>query len=407
MADGVLNLVSDPALFFSVVATGENGENGVFNKPVKGLTVYAVGDTGSDASADISTELLSLVAYGDNLVSLPAFTVNGQGLTGTNSNLLSQLMRFNALTVSAIGLTENGGVGSADLSAFIVSIIAESAGTVALPPLFAIAQGTSGNDGVAIVYIPPLSGAAIGFDLSNGNANIAFNGLQLVANALNGSVGVLDKSLPSITIATAGFNGATGAASIQLPLLKIASTGFPQIIGSASISLPALSMISNAIALAIIDNALAKAYCINLQNLGLTSYSNYAFNSFATFNNQALAANDTGLYSLTGATDNATPIMLDVLMGNNDYGSDKQKRMDALYVAYRTTGDLKLSVKVDDNETFDYRLETQGWNGVYNNRVKLGKGMKGRYYQIGFTGTGVQFELDSLEANPVELSRKL
>ena len=140
----------------------------------------------------------------------------------------------------------------------------------------------------------------------------------------------------------------------------------------------------------------------------VTTYSNFPFNSFARFNGAHLGATSEGLFELVGETDNGMPIAAEVRTGVNDFGSGFIKQMDRLYVGYRSDADMTLSVTTDETETAPSALPALNADGIHGTRVKVGKGMRGRYWQFTLRNLlGARFTIDEIDTAPLDCQRRL
>lgn len=147
---------------------------------------------------------------------------------------------------------------------------------------------------------------------------------------------------------------------------------------------------------------------LQVENMTLTSYTSYAYNSFTRFAGKNLGADASGLHEMVGDTDNGLPIAAAVVTGTTDFGSTFVKALDRLYVGYRSTAAMTLSVKLDDKDFFDYTLDPTGDAGIDTSRVKTGKGLAGRYWQFGFKNIGgAMFSIDTIDVKSMQLQRRI
>lgn len=151
-----------------------------------------------------------------------------------------------------------------------------------------------------------------------------------------------------------------------------------------------------------------RGWPINLKNMGLTEYQNFAFNSMTRFNGEYLAAGAGGLFSLDGDDDNGTPIDSRVRFALTDFGIEALKRLEEAFVSYRSAGDLRFRVIIDGGETYEYTLAATGNTGIATNRAKVGKAIKSNYFCLEVESVaGIPFELDAIKLHPVVLDRKI
>ena len=267
------------------------------------------------------------------------------------------------------------------------------------------------------IQLPMFTVAGVGYTGEVGSGRITLPALE-VAGAGQNAI-----QLPKLTVTGVGRTGdLTGSATIELPLLTVDGAGYQHQIGTASITLPMLRIIGAAsTALPAADTTAGaagtgtgkqfvagEALVLNLKNSAASTYTNFGFNSFATFNGVMLAANAAGIFALAGESDNGTGIDATVRLGVTEFGDSRMKRVPRAYVGYRTNGECVLRVSVDEGEWFEYALEDRDVEGIHATRVKVGKGLKGRYWQAEVANVeGATLDLDSLELVPVVLSRRI
>jgi hypothetical protein len=148
--------------------------------------------------------------------------------------------------------------------------------------------------------------------------------------------------------------------------------------------------------------------CVNTRLQALTFADGWQFNSFAVLGDVILAATGDGLFVLGGDTDNGAAINAGFSTGLHDGDSAQQKRTTGLLVGYRTNGDLRLAVVADEHEDEHYILESDGHATLHNARVKIGRGMKGRHWQLVIDNIeGDDFEVSTMTLDQQTLGRRL
>ncbi len=151
-----------------------------------------------------------------------------------------------------------------------------------------------------------------------------------------------------------------------------------------------------------------KAWVANTKTGALTEYTNFPFNSFARFNGEYLAAGSSGIFALTGTDDNGTDISSRVRLAATDLDIAELKRIEEALLSYRSDGQLILRVVIEDGLTYEYRLEPTGRTGMYQARVKPGKGLKLNYIILEIANfEGCAFDLDQVRIKPVALSTQV
>ena len=159
-------------------------------------------------------------------------------------------------------------------------------------------------------------------------------------------------------------------------------------------------------------------YAMNPATHGLTSYTNFEFNSLATFGSKTYAAGAAGLYELGGTTDAGDPIGWRIRTGLTNLGTQHLKGLDAAYLGYTATGRILLKCIVvgtsGEKIGYWYELTPQTANAPRAGRIPTGRGLRSVYW--GFEMTNLDpvtevasggIELDSLELHPIMLEGRL
>jgi hypothetical protein len=148
-------------------------------------------------------------------------------------------------------------------------------------------------------------------------------------------------------------------------------------------------------------------WVMNTQTSGVTQYDQYPFNSLTRFGNRYLGAGAMGICELSGDTDAGQYIQAQLKTGVTDFGSPMKKRIDRAYLGVTADGQLILKTTTDKGIEDWYQFSPRAGD-VHTERVKLGKGVKSRYWQFELSNSeGAHFELESLELVPIILSRRL
>ena len=293
--------------------------------------------------------------------------------------------------------------GTATVTLPLYSLEASNS-VMSVPSYTLAANGVSGAVGSLSERIPALLMASAGSTTPFGSANLSLPSFVLVADGVGGTSGGLYKALKAWAMESVGGSGTVGGISLQLPSYALNSGGSAPTTGIATLTLPMFMMEGYGSSPA---STTYTTLAMNSNTAALTSYDNFPFNSMTTFNGVTLAAGDNGIYALGGTLDDTTQIISTVRLGIFDFGSDKLKRVDSCYFAYRSDGDLTVRVTLDDDTQYEYTLESTGQAGIYTNRLKLGKGCQGRYFQAEIESFGNPFVLDSIDLKAQELSRRI
>lgn len=148
---------------------------------------------------------------------------------------------------------------------------------------------------------------------------------------------------------------------------------------------------------------------LNLATQAPYHYRNYSFTGFVAHGERQFSCREDGIYELVGDADNDEPIEAHITTGMMDFGAPELKTVMAAYVGYSASDATVLTANVEqasgDMEA-SYRLEAAA-NEPVMKRIKLGKGIKSRYWQFSIANTnGADFELETLEVLPVVLQRR-
>ncbi len=149
-------------------------------------------------------------------------------------------------------------------------------------------------------------------------------------------------------------------------------------------------------------------WVMNTKNFAVTEYQNFPFNSFCKIGSAYLGASSAGLYVLEGADDAGTNIDATFSLGITDFGSDKLKELDSIYLGFKLNGDMLLKTISEDGVERVYTV-TGDTTKLHTKRVHpLAKGLRAMYWQLEMSNVdGVDFELDTVEFMPVVLSRRV
>lgn len=212
-------------------------------------------------------------------------------------------------------------------------------------------------------------------------------------------------SLQLISGVAAALNGGLGTSVAAFQTLFARGIGAPLAIGTSSVSL--LPITARGIGF-VSTGATFSAVVLQTQIQGITTYSNFAFNSFARFNGVSLAAGDSGLFTLVGANDNGTPIQAAVAGPITDFNTSFLKRVERVYIGYRSAVDMVLRVRTNEVNVRDYRVPGNTATGLHGTHVKLGRGLEARYWQFELRNqNGGAFTLNMIECKPTKLERRV
>lgn len=154
------------------------------------------------------------------------------------------------------------------------------------------------------------------------------------------------------------------------------------------------------------------AWVLNTESRGVSTYSNYPFNSFAKVGGAYYGATSAGLFALEGDSDDGVPIVAKLRLGLSDMGSRKLKRLPEAYIGYTSNGTLLLRVITVDDFSGDkiacvYKLAPRGATNIRENRFQIGRGIKAVDWDFEIENVdGADFDLTSVEFNPLIMDRR-
>lgn len=343
------------------------------------------------------------VASGIGAIAL-TLPVSQLAITGEQGNLGAVALTLPTPVALATAVTGTTGSVALALPSFKLCITSSSRVTLALPIPTLQSSGFFGSIGsVSMTLRAPVINA------SGSTPNVGQVALQLVPKLqVAGTVGIAGNvamTLRQIALATHGYSGFVGGAQLALPVMQMSATGVELAVGTVALSLPLLVLQSNGF---VQPGASFSTIVMHTESMALSTYDNYNFNSFAKFNGVYLGANGSGIFALSGATDDGALINAAARVGITDFGTSHLKRVDRMYVGYRTDGDMVLRVFTDETTSRDYLLTSTGKTGMHGNHVRIGKGLAARYWQFEIQNRfGSDFEMNMIEVKPTVLRRRI
>lgn len=139
-------------------------------------------------------------------------------------------------------------------------------------------------------------------------------------------------------------------------------------------------------------------YVMNVNNRALSRYTGYPFVGFARFKDRYLATDRaTGLFELTGDTDNGAEIVGTMKFRLEDMDADGRKhKIREVWVTSRTAGDLEASLQEEEMRIIPlHKMETIKKGSLYEIRFKAPRGLRGRFYSLILTGAN-KYDLNSV-----------
>lgn len=136
---------------------------------------------------------------------------------------------------------------------------------------------------------------------------------------------------------------------------------------------------------------------LNASHKAVSEYINFPFNSLCVFNDKSLGANSTGIFELSGNTDNGVDIYAEIEsaifdMANKGYLTKAQYA----YMTYRSDGEIVLVLGLGEDDTWE-SLPFPVEDKLHEGRVKIAKGIKERFISFGIKNkSGSDFDIDKL-----------
>jgi hypothetical protein len=191
-------------------------------------------------------------------------------------------------------------------------------------------------------------------------------------------------NIGTVTLPLLEVSGNTGAVgNVVLPLLEVTATSFrPE---------------SEYLGLA-----------MRLNNLAVSQYCRYDFDSMVNFGDIHLGAGEEGLFTLEDAnTDDGLDIEAIVEFATTDFGISHQKRIRSLHVGYETDGEMTVTISCDEDSEKEYTLAPINVdNKQHGSKVKVNREQKGRYWTVKIENDGADFSINMIEAIVTILARK-
>lgn len=143
-------------------------------------------------------------------------------------------------------------------------------------------------------------------------------------------------------------------------------------------------------------------WALNTRNKAVTEYPGQVYTGFAEVDGAAYGCAADGLYVLSGADDDGTPIAVRVRGGLMRFGGTRLSRLKAAYITARSADDLTLVIETGDGLSYTYATTTRS---MRTTRVHMGKGQRATQFLYEISGEAL--DLDVLEFVPVVVQRRV
>lgn len=158
------------------------------------------------------------------------------------------------------------------------------------------------------------------------------------------------------------------------------------------------------------------AYVINTESKATTRFTQWPFNSYAQLGatKHYYGMTPDGIRRIFDgeATDDGAAIGARIRLSMTNLGTGRLKRMQAAYLGYTATGELRLKAVVvaEDGKkaAYTYRLRAQGAEAMRPARIGIGQGLKSVYWGFELEAIdGAAFEIDLLDLLPLVLDGRV
>lgn len=361
------------------------------------------GGSSIDAAATDRVQVLDPLAFAQG-----ATLIQGVGVALTQAPKLALLLRdvvrtvetasatgkYRVLTTDTLSLTQaliagwamslTSGVGVAQAQAILRGVlIAETLGLLQEQSAAAVYHLTA----IERTRLADALGRFFGGDLTDGvGLSQTLTLLRKTSAALTDGAGIHDAVTPRFLIQV------TAADTVGIsPTQALRMLFSPDVVEGVEISAGYVS-----------PSGSITTWGMNTSTGAVTEYRNYAFNSFAKLGNRYVGASDSGLYELSGDSDDGTDIVADIKSGFMQFAGSRFGLLKNIYMAQRGTGDFVLKILTGDDKEYVYAVSP---SNMRTTKVHLGKGLRARYFAFELISTGQDFDLESLEFVPIQAQR--
>ncbi len=142
-----------------------------------------------------------------------------------------------------------------------------------------------------------------------------------------------------------------------------------------------------------LDDEQWECWVLNSNQFNASIYSGYGFNSYCVYNNVAYGAKSTGIYKLTGKTDDGTAFKPGIVLPDTRCGTTRNKRFK--YAHFGLSGGTTPSIRMEtDNGSETYTIT--------NSKAIFSRNLKGKLWTVKIQDFD---DLDFVELFPIILTR--
>ena len=289
--------------------------------------------------------------------------------------------------------------------------------SITIPLVDLTAHGLVGATGKAKVSVPAADITARANTPLIGRAHIAVPLPRITAQGSRNLRARASVTVPMIKVAPHAYVGSLARASITIPLVTVDASGYFNVKATADITVPLVDIVGRSQLSSIVvlswdgteESVTGLALVMNIENAALTEYDNYGFNSFASFNGKHLGASSSGIFDLSGDTDNGTRIASSLRTALTDGGADNLKGIEDVFIGLSTDGILEANVITDGDRSYALRpIPARESDAITTERLKAGKGIKNRYLALEIKNkAGADFTIESAKMTIVPMARKM
>lgn len=312
-------------------------------------------------------------------LSLPLLTINSQ---------VSQKDRQMYATLSIPSFGIQGVLSSVDTyahlaestSAVVLSAFGGGYAELTIPIITILANGKVSILGRLNKYIPGIILTASGIQDILGQAELSIPAIQITAVGYSSILGSLAVNIPSIQLTAYGSTSFSARLSCIVKAISLSASAYWLGTNYANLTVPAVQLKASALATAIY------AFALNTSSLGLTSYTNFNFNSLCVFNGKALGASSIGIHLLEGTEDNGENIPWRIETGALKMGFN---RPTYCRIAGNLPEDTTVTVEELTGGIYEGIVESRSTE-VDELRISFGKGLRSKYMKFALYGNSYQ-----------------
>lgn len=329
------------------------------------------------------------------------YPLGGAKLTGTAPVSVSwtrhSMVGGVQISGEATVATTSGVTAPAGTTAFSIA--------AALKPLIGTVYSTNwGTAKLATsMRAPVVSITTVGGDLFTVSVALPQVGVGITAYA--GNAGEVQASTPLVAASVTVVATTVAFIATTIPVVGSRLTGYTAVQASINAALP---VVASAFSTSQVVTHVT-VLVTNLVTKAITTYEQYAYNSYAVIDGEYYAAGPTGLYKIdTGDTDVGAPIVAKLRFGQNDFGNTQQKRVSDFYAVAHTDGELTVRAYIDEQAPLEYALKPYGVATLNQRRTPIGKGARGIHWQFEIENTdGCYFDISALSIAVADSTRRI